>query len=103
MLVKEIQHHLIAPLVLLLHALLLQIAPRRHPPMHLIWEKLDHIRRLDALLPLLDVLLGLVARGQHDVGDRDAGGVGAVDHSGVACCGGFEGGVFLGGEVHNLL
>jgi hypothetical protein len=103
MLVEEIQHHLISALILLLYALLLQIAPGRHPPMHLIREKLDDVWRLDALLPLLNILLGLVARRQHDVGNRDTGGVSAVDHGGVACCGGFERCVFLGREVYNLL
>lgn len=94
MLMEEIQHHLIPFLIRLLHFLLLQIAPRRHPPMHLIREPLDHIRCLNALLPLLDILLALIARREHDVRNLDAGRVVAGNHGGMACGRDFEGCAF---------
>jgi hypothetical protein len=57
---KELQHHLIPPLILLLDLILLQIPTCRHPPMHLIREPLNHIRRLETLLPLLDIFFRLM-------------------------------------------
>lgn len=60
MLVEEVQDQLVATLIFLLDLVLRQISTRSHPAMDLVREPLDNIRSLDALLPRLDVVLGLL-------------------------------------------
>jgi len=58
---KELQQRLISPLILALHPRILQITPRRHPPMNLIAKNLHMFLALQILLELLHVGLRLVA------------------------------------------
>lgn len=60
MLVEKVQNQLVAPLIFLLDLVLRQISARGHPAVNLIREPLDNVGSLDALLPRLDVVLGLL-------------------------------------------
>lgn len=102
MLMEEIKHSLITTLILLLDFRVFEIGSRSHPSVDLVWEPFNDMRDFEPLFPFLDVLFGLVFGGEHGVGDCDARGVGGGYHGWVAGCGGFEGGVFLGGEVYDL-
>lgn len=102
MLVEEIQHRLVAALILLLHFLILKIRARSHPSMYLIGEPLNDMWNFNTALPLLDILFALVPGWEHGVRDCDAGCVVTSDHSWVASCGSAKGCVFHRREVHNL-
>ena len=93
----KIQQHAITPLILLPHPLIFQIAPRRHPAVHLVPERLDVVGGAERLVELLHGGGVLVAGGEHAEGDLDSLGVGGVDHCGVDFGGGGEGGAGLGG------
>ena len=59
-LVEKVQDQLVAPLIFLLDLVLRQISARGHPSVNLIGEPLDNVGSLDALLPRLDIVLGLL-------------------------------------------
>jgi hypothetical protein len=102
-LVKELQHSLVTPLILLLHSGILQVSSRSHPAVDLILERLNVLGNLEGLLKLLDLVLGFVARGEQHGGDLDVLGVVGVDHGGVDRGGDGEGvGVGLCGEGDDL-
>lgn len=96
---KECQHRLVPPCVLLLHTLVAQIRPRRHPPVDLVTKGLDVLRRLgQRRLELRDVLSRLVLGRQHGQRNRDVLCVSGVDHSRMALGTDLEGVLSGGGS-----
>lgn len=91
MLSKESQECLVATLVLLLHAWVLEVRARCHPAVDLVAEGLDVLGALQVRLELLDVVGRLVLGGEQAERDLDLLGVGRVDHGRVALGGGGEG------------
>lgn len=101
-LVEEVEEQLVGFLVVGLDRLILQITASGHETMDLVGEPLNGVLGLDCLLPLLDVLLRLILRRQHDERDLDAGSIVGVDHGRVARGSGLECSAFLRAQVHNL-
>lgn len=100
---EELQHRLVTPQVLGLDPVLAQIGASGHPAVNLVLEDLDVLRDLEGVLELLDVLGGLVSRGQEDEGDLQAFGVGGVHHGRVDAGGDGEGvGVGLDSQGNDL-
>lgn len=94
-LAKELQNSLVPPDILALDALVLQVAARRHPAVDLVLEGLDVLGHAKVLLKLLDLVLGLLLRGEQDKGNLDALGLLGVNHGRVALGANGEG-VILG-------
>ena len=103
MLAVKFQQHLISPLVLLPHLLILQIATSGHPAVDLVAESFDVIFYGQALAEFLDGVGVFIARGEHAEGDFYLLGVGGIDHCRVDFGDGGEGGAGLGGQGDNLL
>jgi hypothetical protein len=101
-LVEEVQEHLVRLLVVGLDGVVLEITTCSHEAVDLVREPLDCVLGLDSLLPLLDIILRLVLRRQHDEGDGDAGCVVGIDHGRVAGGGSLEQGVLLRAQVDDL-
>jgi hypothetical protein len=101
-LMEEVQDHLITSLVLLLDFFLLKVATCSHPTVDLVGEPLDHVLHLHTLLPLLNVLLGLVSRWEHDVGDGNSRRIVSGHHGGVARRRDLELAVLHRRQVYNL-
>ena len=77
---EPVQQNLVPTLILLLHALLLQITPCSHKAMHLIIKPLDDMIRLNVLLPIIHVILALILTRQHHKRNRDTLGIIGVHH-----------------------
>lgn len=69
---------------------------------YLAGEPLYNVLHLQAFLPLLNILFGLILAGKHREGNSDARRVLFIDHGRVARGGGFEGRARLRGEVDDL-
>lgn len=81
---KEIQHRLVTPRVLLLDALVRQVAAGGHPAVDLVLEGLDVLGALEVRLELLDLVVGLLLGGEHDQRDLDRLSFLGLDHGRVA-------------------
>ena len=98
MLPKELEHSLIAPLILLNNPRILKIGPSGHPSVDLIVEGLDVVVDLEVVGELLDVGGVLILGGEDGDGNADVGGVLGVEEGGVAGHAGLEGGVGVGSD-----
>lgn len=94
MLVEKVEDRLVPALILALNLLIRQITARGHPSVDLIWEPLNNVRDLDALLPFLDILLILVLAGKHSEGNGDLRRVVTSNHSRMASRSDLEGCAF---------
>lgn len=81
---EEFENSLISALVFLAHLGVLQVRSGSHPAMDLSWESLDVLGDLQVCLKVLDVLGGLVFRGQEYHGDVHGLCIVGVDHGRVA-------------------
>lgn len=103
MLGKEFEQSLVTTLILLLDTVVLEVRSRSHPAVDLVVEALDVLGPSQGSIELLDVLFGLVAGREHDVGDGDGLGVLGVDHGRVDGGEDAEGvGELVGDEGGNL-
>jgi hypothetical protein len=101
-LVEEVQEHLVRLLVVGFDGVVLEVTTSGHEAVDLVREPLDSVLGLDSLLPLLDILLRLVLRRQHDEGDGDTRGVVGIDHGRMTRGGSLEQGVLLRAQVDDL-
>ena len=90
MLPQEIQRSAITALILLLHILILEITPRRHPAVNLGRESLDIVIRLQCRAKLGHIVGVLVFTRQEGHGDIDILGVIRVQHGRVTLHGCLE-------------
>lgn len=95
-LAKELEESLVSTLILGLDAVVAEVRAGSHPAVDLVVEALDVLGHGQGVLKLLDVVGGLIARGEHHEGHLDGRGVGGVHHGRVDRGGGAEG---VGGAV----
>jgi hypothetical protein len=101
-LVEEVQEHLVRLLIIGLDGVVLEITTSGHEAVDLVREPFDSVLGLDSLLPLLDIILRLIFRRQHDERNGDTRGVVRIDHGWVAGRGSLEQGVLLRAQVDDL-
>lgn len=100
---KERQQGLVAAFVLGLDSVVAQVGASSHPAVDLVGKGLNVLGNGEGVLKLLDVFGGLVARGEQDEGNLDAGSVGGVDHGRVHRGSSGKGvGRFLDGQSNGL-
>lgn len=103
MLMQEVQHSLIPPLILLPHLVILQIRPRRHPPMDLAPKRLHIMRRAQVVPEPGDIRRVLVLARQQRHRHIDALRVLGVQHRRVALHRRLEGPVLAAAREHRDL
>ena len=88
---QELNHSLIAPLILSTNVIVFEVRARRHPAVDLVAEGLNVLGAGERGLVLLNVLSVLVLRREQAKGHLDFGRLGRVHHRGVHLDAGLEG------------